>query len=224
MNCELHNITKSFTDGTNGTRQVLRGINLSLSEGDFVAITGVSGSGKTTLLNILGAFMRPDSGEYILEGKDLALPGHSLDDIRRRSIGFVFQDFRLMPQFTAYENILVPLLADKNKVNKEEEDYAHELIEMLGISHLQHQYPNTLSGGEKARVGICRALIRRPALLLADEPTGQLDTDNAAHVATFLQQVNKQLNTTIVMVTHDATVAQHASRIYTLLNGTLIEE
>lgn len=218
---QLSNIHKSFTDGASNTRSVLNGINLTLEQGDFVAITGVSGSGKTTLLNVLGTLLRPDNGEYILNGINVTLPGTSLDECRNKHIGFVFQDFRLLPQYTAEENILVPLLANQSSVIDEQKQYANKLMHTLGIESLKDQLPSTLSGGEKARVSICRALINKPSLLLADEPTGQLDADNAEVIASLLQKVNQELGTTIIMVTHDSNIASKANRILRLINGQI---
>lgn len=218
---QLSNIHKSFSDGAQSTRTVLCGIDLTLAKGDFVSITGVSGSGKTTLLNILGTLMLPDHGEYRLDDTNVTLPGADLCSIRNRHIGFVFQDFRLLPQFTAEENILLPLLASASSVTLEQSNYALELMRILGIEHIKSQLPSTLSGGEKARVSLCRALINKPTLLLADEPTGQLDTENAELIAALLQKVNKELDTTIVMVTHDQSIALRANRTYRLTDGKL---
>lgn len=212
MILELKNIHKSFSDGASQKREVLKGVNLAAEKGDFIAITGVSGSGKTTLLNILGTQLRPDSGEYILDRQNLTLPGVEFNDIRNQKIGFVFQDFRLMPQFSVRENILLPVLAKKDKASEEDVKYANELMQMLGIAHLENQLPNTLSGGEKARTSICRALINHPAIVLADEPTGQLDVDNAARIATLLSDISNNLGTTIIMVTHDPAIAAKAKR------------
>lgn len=217
----LNNIRKSFVDGDNGRRTVLNGVNLLLEQGDFVSITGVSGSGKTTLLNILGTLSMPDSGDYSIGGKIATQPGVSLCELRNKHIGFVFQDFRLLPQFTAEENILIPLLASAQSVTAKQCEYATHLMSLLGIEHIKNQLPSTLSGGEKARVSICRALINKPSLLLADEPTGQLDTENAEIIASLLQRVNKELGTTIIMVTHDSNIAQKANRILRLTDGQL---
>lgn len=217
----LNNIRKSFVDGDNGRRTVLKGVNLLLEQGDFVSITGVSGSGKTTLLNILGTLSMPGSGDYSIGGKIVTQPGVSLHELRNKHIGFVFQDFRLLPQFTAEENILIPLLASAQSVTAKQCEYATHLMSLLGIEHIKNQLPSTLSGGEKARVSICRALINKPSLLLADEPTGQLDTENAEIIASLLQRVNKELGTTIIMVTHDSNIAHKANRILRLTDGQL---
>lgn len=216
----LSNIHKSFMDGTT-EREVLRGVTLNVEDGEFIAITGVSGSGKTTLLSILGTLLRPDNGEYILDGRNLSLPGISFEEVRNRQIGFVFQDFRLLPQLTVMENILLPCLADATKVGEDDEQRARELMELTGISHIASQYPGTLSGGEKARTAICRALINKPSLLLADEPTGQLDSETAQKIADLFRHVNKETKTSIIVVTHSKELASTADRTYELKNGSL---
>lgn len=223
MYIELQNISKSFSDGNKGTRVVLDGLSLQLQKGDFVAITGKSGSGKTTLLSILGALQSPDSGMCSIGGVDVTDPKAPLDEIRNRQIGFVFQDHRLLPQYTARENILLPLLAQEDKVSQDKEDYALELMERMGIVKVMNQLPDTLSGGEKARVAICRALIQQPDLLLADEPTGQLDTETSRQIMNLFKEINQELGKTIVMVTHAEDLAHTAHRIYQLREGKLTE-
>ena len=175
----LSNIEKSFQDGEDRENNVLRGINMEVEKGEFIAIKGPSGSGKTTLLSILGTILRPDSGIYLLDGMEMTTDGIDLATIRNSRIGFVFQDHRLMPQYTVLENILLPALATASRCTREEIEYAHQLMELTHISKLAGQYPHTLSGGEASRVAVCRALIRKPLLVLADEPTGQLDKENA---------------------------------------------
>lgn len=212
MLLELNNIHKSFSDGASQKREVLKGINLSVDKGEFIAITGVSGSGKTTLLNILGTQLQPECGEYYLDGKNITLPGAELNEIRNKKIGFVYQDFRLIPQFSVLENILLPVLAMKTCTSSEDNEYAMKLMRMVGIEHLKDQLPITLSGGEKARTSLCRALINHPAIILADEPTGQLDVENASRIASLLSQINDEIGTTIIMVTHDPVIAATAKR------------
>ena len=171
---------------------------------DFVAVTGVSGSGKTTLLNILGTLLKPDSGTYLLDGKIINdMEDEALRMIRNQCIGFVFQDHRLLPQLTAWQNVLLPVLASKKRPSDEDLTWAKQLTEMLNINHVSHQMPSTLSGGEKSRVALCRALVMQPRLLLADEPTGQLDKLHAHEVGELLKEVNQKLGMTIVVVTHD---------------------
>lgn len=222
MYIELKNISKSFSDGNKSTRVVLDGLNLQLQKGDFVAITGKSGSGKTTLLSVLGTLLRPDSGSYTIDGLEVTAAKESMDEIRNRHIGFVFQDHRLLPQFTARENVLLPLLAHDDKVSPEMDNKSLELMERMGIVKVMNQLPETLSGGEKARVAICRALIQEPDLLLADEPTGQLDAETCLQIMNLFKEINEELGKTIVMVTHASDVAQVAKRIYQLKDGKLI--
>jgi ABC-type lipoprotein export system ATPase subunit len=218
---KISEITKKYPDGNNSYNHVLRGVNLSIEKGDFIAIKGASGSGKTTLLSILGTLLQPDSGSYVLDGLEMNTPGVDYSTIRNQKIGFVFQDHRLMPQLTALENILLPTLAFQNKTEDSQIDYAKQLMELTGITSVAKQYSETLSGGEANRVALCRALIMKPLLVLADEPTGELDAENARNAALLLKKVNNELGTTIVMVTHSDETAAIAHRIVTLQNGGL---
>lgn len=218
----LKDISKQYDDGIGQQRMVLEGVNLEMNHGDFVAVTGVSGSGKTTLLNILGTLLKPDSGTYLLDGEHINdMKDEALRKIRNQRIGFVFQDQRLLPQLTAWQNLLLPVLACRKRPSDEDLAWARHLTEMLNIDHVKHQMPSTLSGGEKSRVALCRALIMQPRLLLADEPTGQLDVLHAHEVGELLKKVNQQLGMTIVVVTHDNKLASVAPTIYELANGKL---
>ena len=217
----LSGITKKYPDGENSFNHVLRGVNLNVEKGDFIAIKGASGSGKTTLLSILGTLIQPDAGSYVLDGMEINTPGVDYSALRNQKLGFVFQDYRLMPQLTALENVLLPTLAFQNKADEAQVNYAKQLMELTGISSVAGQYPETLSGGETGRVALCRALIMKPLLVLADEPTGQLDAENAHNVALLLAKVNKELKTTIIMVTHADETAAVANRILTLKEGVL---
>ena len=222
---QLDNITKRYTDGQRQLT-VLDGLCLHVDEGDFIAITGESGAGKTTLLSILGTMMPADEGRYVLEvsGERIEVMQCSWDRIcrlRNQAIGFVYQDHRLLPQFTVMQNILLPTLATKKTSTEEEQQHAMALLQFMGILTLKDSPVTQLSGGEQARVAICRALINRPAILLADEPTGQLDASNAQTIASLFQQVNTQLHTTIIMATHSDQMAKVAQKIYQLKNGTL---
>ena len=217
----LSGITKKYPDGENSFNRVLRGVNLNIEKGDFIAIKGASGSGKTTLLSILGTLLPPDSGSYVLDGMEINTPGVDYSAVRNRKLGFVFQDHRLMPQLTALENILLPTLAFQNRAEDSQIDYAKKIMELTGITSIAKQYPESLSGGETSRVALCRALIMKPLLVLADEPTGQLDAENARTIALLLAKVNKELGTTIVMVTHADETAAVANRILTLKEGIL---
>ena len=217
----LSEITKKYPDGENSFNHVLRGVNLSIEAGDFVAIKGASGSGKTTLLSILGTLLQQDEGSYMLDNMQMNTPGVDYSVVRNQKFGFVFQDHRLMPQLTALENILLPTLAFQNKTEDAQIDYAKQLMELTGITSVTNQYPDTLSGGESCRVALCRALVMKPLLVLADEPTGQLDAENAHNVALLLAKVNEELGTTIIMVTHADETAAIAHRSLTLQNGGL---
>ena len=219
---KLSNIHKSYQDGENRLNNVLRGINFEIETGEFVAIKGQSGSGKTTLLSILGTLLQPDSGSYLLNGNEMISTNIDHSEIRNKQIGFVFQDHRLMPQYTALENILLPTLASSSQASEEEIQYAHKLLELTNISGVANQYPHTLSGGEASRVAVCRALIMKPLLLLADEPTGQLDAENARNIALLLSDINKSLKTTIVMVTHSEETSAIAHRTLILKEGILL--
>lgn len=217
----LENITKRFADGQRSLT-VLDHLSLQVEKGEFIAITGESGAGKTTLLNILGTLLTADEGEYVWNVKDNAQPSTLSPQLRNQEIGFVYQDYRLLPQFTVWQNILLPTLATKSASTEEEERRALELLEFVGIASLKDSPVTHLSGGEQTRVAICRALINQPSLLLADEPTGQLDAANAQMIATLFQQVNAQLHTTIIMATHSAEMAKVAQKTYVLKDGKVI--
>ena len=218
---ELENITKRFADGQRALT-VLDGLSLKVGEGEFIAITGESGAGKTTLLNILGTLVSPDEGRYLIRGKEIDTSEiERICQLRNKEIGFVYQDHRLLPQFTALQNILLPTLATKSASTEEEEQRAMELLEFMGIAPLKDSPVTQLSGGEQTRVAICRALINQPAILLADEPTGQLDAVNAQTIAALFQQVNTQLHTTIIMATHSAEMAKAAQKTFHLADGKL---
>jgi ABC-type lipoprotein export system ATPase subunit len=218
---KLSGITKKYPDGENSFNYVLRGVNMSIEKGDFIAIKGASGSGKTTLLSILGTLTQPDTGSYVLDGMEINTPGVDYSAVCNQKLGFVFQDHRLMPQITALENILLPTLAFQNKAEDSQAEYAKQIMELTDITSVARQYPDTLSGGETSRVALCRALIMKPLLVLADEPTGQLDAENARNVALLLAKVNRELGTTIVMVTHSDETAAVANWVLTLQDGVL---
>ncbi len=219
----LKQISVAYPDGESKA-EILRGLSLDLQHGEVVAITGPSGSGKSTLLSVMGALLHPDSGEYFFN--EIAV--NNLDDVaraqfRNRSIGFVFQDHRLLPQFTVRENILLPVLAGQQQTTKEQEERADYLLQTTGIASHAHKYPEQLSGGECQRVAICRALIMSPELLLADEPTGLLDAANADRITDLLLAINVSEKCTLLMVTHAERVAQKAGQVYNLRNGILVK-
>ncbi len=222
---QLDKITKRFTDGQRQLT-VLDGLCLQVDEGEFIAITGESGSGKTTLLSILGTLMPIDKGRYLMRGEEVTVDSNkSLSEkichLRNKEIGFVYQDHRLLPQFTVLQNILLPTLATKKVSTEEEIQQALRLLQFMDILSLKDRPVTQLSGGEQARVSICRALINQPAILLADEPTGQLDAFNAQTIARLFQQVNSQLHTTIIMATHSTEMAKVAQKNYRLKDGLL---
>ena len=218
---EMTGIRKHFRDGSERLNEVLRGIDLTVERGDFLAIKGASGSGKTTLLSVLGLLIRPDGGEYRLDGNRLF--EDEADDARTRNerIGFVFQDHRLLPQYTVWENILLPTLAYQATSKREQMERALGLMRSTGIETLADRYPAGLSGGESSRVALCRALIMNPALVLADEPTGQLDADNARAIAGLLAGMNREMGTTVIMVTHSDEMASYAKQVKILNKGCL---
>lgn len=218
---EMTGIRKHFRDGSERLNEVLRGIDLTVERGDFLAIKGASGSGKTTLLSVLGLLIRPDGGEYHLDGNRLF--EDEADDARTRNqrIGFVFQDHRLLPQYTVLENILLPTLAYQATSKREQVERARGLMRSTGIEALADRYPAGLSGGESSRVALCRALIMNPALVLADEPTGQLDADNARAIAGLLAGMNQEMGTTVIMVTHSDEMASYAKQVKILNKGCL---
>ena len=209
----LENITKRFTDGQHALT-VLDALSLQVDRGEFIAVTGESGAGKTTLLSILGTLLLPDEGRYFLHNTEISgsTPPSTLCQLRNREIGFVYQDHRLLPQFTVWQNILLPTLATKPASTDDEQQRALELLDFMGILDLKEKPATILSGGEQARVAIARALINQPSLLLADEPTGQLDAANAQAVAHLFRKVNTELHTTVIMATHSSLMAKVARR------------
>ncbi len=214
------NIKKVYGTGDSQVT-ALNGISLSVEKGEFVAIMGASGSGKSTLLHILGGVDKPTEGKVMVEGTDISKMNSTQAAIfRRRKVGLVYQFYNLIPTLTVRKNILMPLLLDKKKVNQE---YFEQIVDSLGIADKLEALPNQLSGGQQQRAAIARSLIYRPALLLADEPTGNLDRRNAEEIVDLLKLSNRSLNQTIVLITHDEKVALEAGRIVTIEDGRLIE-
>lgn len=216
---ELRGITKTYTRPTGEQVTALQDISLSIRRGELIALVGASGSGKSTLMNILGLLDRPGTGRYLLDGEDVA--GLGADEqarVRNRKIGFVFQAFRLLPRTSALENVEVPLLySDRQSIK----GLGRRALEAVGLSDRMHHTPAELSGGQQQRVAIARALVNEPDLLLADEPTGNLDTRSAMDVMAIFQALNKA-GRTIVFVTHDPQMAAHCSRIAHLQDGRLL--
>lgn len=206
-------------------RDVLRHVSLALEEGEFAALTGPSGSGKSTLLYILGGLDRPDAGEVRVAG--ISLSGVSDDELarlRNRTIGFVYQFHFLLPEFSALENVLMPLWARGGGRSREDQEWARELLVQVGLSHKFHSLPRELSGGEQQRVAIARALVNRPKVVLADEPTGNLDSRNAAAVYDLFRTLHQNLRQTILVVTHDPLWAAASDRVLQLLDGQIVAD
>ena len=218
----LNQITKSYRGGTESV-PVLHGLSFTLARGQFAAIMGPSGSGKSTLMNILGFMDVPDSGTYLLDGQDLSgADDEALSAVRNQKIGFVFQQFHLLPRLSARDQVLLPLLYADQEV-ADGEARALRALEVVGLGHRASHAPEELSGGEQQRVAIARALILDPVLVLADEPTGNLDEANAAEVLNILRAIADQ-GRTVVMVTHDAAVATRADRILVLQAGRIASD
>ena len=214
-------IGKVYGSGANQVR-ALDKVNLSVEKGEFVAIIGASGSGKSTLLHILGSVEKPTKGKVLVDGIDISSMSRTQAAIfRRRKVGLVYQFYNLIPTLTIQKNILMPLLLDKKKVNQE---YFEQIVNSLGISDKLDFLPSQLSGGQQQRAAIARALIYRPALLLADEPTGNLDQKNSKEIIDMLKLSNLNLNQTILLITHDEKIALEADRIITLEDGKIISD
>lgn len=211
---QLHQITKSF-----GSLQVLKGVDLHVSKGEIVSIVGPSGAGKTTLLQIVGTLDRPDDGAVVIDGTDVfSLKQKELSLFRNQHIGFVFQFHQLLPEFTALENVMLPALIAKKNFRKTENE-AKELLDFLGLNDRLTHKPNELSGGEKQRVAVARALMNHPSVILADEPSGSLDSKNREELHRLFFDVRNQFNLTIVIVTHDKELSALSDRIITMKDG-----
>jgi putative ABC transport system ATP-binding protein len=219
---EVSNLTKTIASGSNRV-EILRGIDLAVPRGQYVAILGPSGSGKSTLLGLLAGLDSPTTGRIVVDGLDITgLAEDELAVVRGRKIGFVFQSYHLIPTLTAEENVLLPaeLLGD----GAAGVDRARELLDTVGLAERRHHYPIQLSGGEQQRVALARAFMTRPPLLLADEPTGNLDTANGRHVLELLLELNRQRGTTLLLVTHDQELAANADRQITLRDGRIVAD
>lgn len=217
----MENIVKSYGEG-NSRVDALKGIDLSIQQGEFVSIVGASGSGKSTLLHILGGLDRPSSGEVFIGDNDIyKYSDNELSVFRRRKVGFIFQFFNLIPVLNVQENIALPTLLDSESIDMA---YLNEIMNILGLQERKDHLPSELSGGQQQRVSIGRALINRPHLILADEPTGNLDTRNTKEVMDLLRFTAKKYNQTIVMITHDLTIASASDRIITIQDGKIISD
>lgn len=216
------NATRDFKIGEVETH-ALRGVNLSIENGEFTALVGPSGSGKTTLLQLIGLLDQPTSGQVYINGKDATrLNRNQRADLRKGTIGFIFQFFALIPTLTAYENVEMPLLLNGTKP-AERKARVNEMLEAVGLTDRAHHRPDQLSGGQQQRVAVARALSIRPTVVLADEPTANLDTENGKQVMDIMAKLNKDTGTTFVFATHDPRVIKYASRVVTLRDGLIVE-
>ena len=214
------NLKKYYGEGENIVKAI-DNTNINIFQGEFVAIVGKSGSGKSTLLHMLGALDKPTSGEVIIDNKYIStMKEEELAIFRRRKIGFIFQYYNLIPSINVWENIVLPIGLDSRRVDK---DFVNDILDTLGLKEKKHNMPNTLSGGQQQRVAIARALASKQSIILADEPTGNLDSKTEEEVLTLLKLTAKKYNQTIVMITHDEGIAQMADRIICIEDGKVVE-
>jgi len=219
---QLENLEKIYQLGKT-TVHALRGVSLTVREGEFTVVMGPSGSGKTTLLNLIGTLDKPTSGRALIDGEDIAkMNDGQLTRLRRHKIGFVFQFHNLIPVLTAFENVQLPLLTSRTK-RGEAEDRANELLDRVGLKERARHLPDELSGGEQQRVAIARALANRPRIILADEPTGDLDTQTGSEVVRMMYEVARQEHAAVVVVTHDPIIAERADRLLEMRDGRITE-
>ena len=217
---EVKNLSKPYGSGEAAVH-ALKGVSFRVPKGEYVAVVGESGSGKSTLLNLIGALDTPTSGKVWIDGRDIfSMKERSLTVFRRRNIGFIFQSFNLIPELTVEQNIIFPLLLDYRKPDKK---YLEELLSVLNLKERRRHLPGQLSGGQQQRVAIGRALITRPALILADEPTGNLDTQSTSEVVSLLKEASRRYEQTILMITHSRSIAQTADRILQVSDGVLTD-
>jgi len=217
---ELIHVTKVY--GSKIKTQVLFGIDLIFEEGSFNSIIGQSGSGKSTLLNILGTLDRPTDGDIVINGKNTKrMTGRELSDLRNADLGFIFQFHYLLPEFTALENVLMPYRISKKPITEEAISYANELLDLVGLSKYKNNLAVNLSGGQQQRVAIARSLMNNPKIILADEPTGNLDSDSTEQVYELLRKINLKYKTTFIIITHDRHIAEKADRIIEIKDGRI---
>ena len=219
---DMKNITKSFYIGTPNELNILKGIDITIKEGEFVSIIGMSGSGKSTLMNIIGALDRATSGEYILDSTNINdISDDGLSEVRNKQIGFVFQTYNLIPRSTALSNVELPMLY-YGMYKKERRKRAEELMELVGMKDRMNHQPSELSGGQKQRVAIARALANNPSIILADEPTGALDSGTGRMVMDLFHKIHEEEGKTIVLITHNNELAEETERIISLKDGEIL--
>lgn len=217
---EVSNVSKTYGSGETAVK-ALKKVTFSVPKGEYVAIVGESGSGKSTLLNMIGALDTPTSGKVVISGKEIfSMSDRKLTIFRRRNIGFIFQAFNLIPELTVEQNIIFPVLLDYQKPDTK---YLEELLSVLNLKERRNHLPSQLSGGQQQRVAIGRALITRPSLILADEPTGNLDTQNSNEVIALLKGASRKYEQTIIMITHSRSIAQTADRVLNVSDGVLTD-
>ncbi len=217
---ELKNINKIY--GTAVKTQVLHNINLNIEEGSFNSIIGQSGSGKSTMMNIIGTLDQPTSGEVFINGKRTDLmKKNELSELRNQTIGFIFQFHYLLPEFTALENVLMPFRIQKENISKEIKDRADELMKLVGLEKVKNNLATNMSGGQQQRTAIARALMNNPKIILADEPTGNLDSDSTENIYNLLRDINEKMKTTFLIITHDRKIAEKADRIIEIRDGKI---
>ena len=221
---EAHNIVKRFNEGQENELEILHGIDLQVKKGEFVAIVGTSGSGKSTLMNIIGILDRPTQGKYLLDGIDVcAAKDRELSGIRNRRIGFVFQTYNLIPRTSALKNVELPMLYAGRK-GRERTERARELLNLVEMDGRMDHTPDELSGGQKQRVAIARALVNEPSIILADEPTGALDSTTGRKIMDLFHRMHEEKGITIILITHSNELAEETQRILTLKDGRIIGE
>lgn len=221
----LQGVRKSYNLGLPSEVEVLHGVDLCIQPGEFIALVGPSGSGKSTLLNVLGLLERMSSGSYRLQGRETSdLDDDGLTLLRRQSLGFVFQFHHLLPAFTALENVTLPALMAQGGVTGQDRRRAMDLLEAVGLEKALHKKPAELSGGMQQRVAIARALVQQPPLVLADEPTGNLDTQSSQEVFALLRQIHRDLGTAFLIVTHDPRLAQQCDRVVEIVDGQIARD
>lgn len=219
---EIKDVCKTYFMGGGMKQDVLKNVNMSVEEGEFVAIMGPSGAGKSTFMNVLGCLDRPTSGIYILGGKEVsAMNDNEQAYIRNRMIGFVFQGFNLLMRRTLTDNVSLPLIYANDTTKEERVKRAVEKLELVGLKGFTDRFPNQISGGMQQRVAIARALVNNPEMILADEPTGNLDSKTSDEIMLFLQQLNREQGITIVLVTHEPDIAQYARRLVRIVDGQI---